>query len=287
MNVHCSNGHDNAPGSAFCSTCGTPLAGQPGAPPASAIPYGEPPAIAIPPSAPDATGEAGPTPPGLAPIPGQRPEQSTNSPYGAATGPYPGQHATSAAGRRPSKRVLIFGAAAAVAVLVGTGIAVAVTGGDGDGGGAATGNGQSIRGIAMLFDADGSIDGSWDSCEGTGGYSDFGAGMRLSIKGQSDEIVGSGDVENVTEANIADVAKAELDGDSPIGLDATSQEAAEEELRDMLESSEGMACMVYFEADIESSEYYAVELGSRGDLSYSREELAKNGYVVGISLGDI
>lgn len=160
----------------------------------------------------------------------------------------------------------------------------AVAGGDG---GAAKANGKTLRGIALLFDTDGSVEGSWDSCEGTGGYDDFGAGMRLSVKGKSGEIVGSGSVVNITDENIADVAQAELEGDSPIGLDSTTVESAETELRELLENGEDILCALYFEADIESSEYYSVELTDRGDLSYSRTELADQGYVVGFSLGDL
>lgn len=287
MTVRCPNGHDNAEGFAFCSSCGTPLALESGNSVASDRPTsGEPldasptsPSVRTAGSDLNSLGSGWPSP-----TPREYPEPSATQSYGMGA---PTPNTAPTAGRGPSKRVLIVGAAAAIVLLIGVGIVAALTGGDDDGkGSSATANGQSIRGIAMLLDSDGSIDGSWDSCQGTGGYSDFGAGMRLSIKGQNDEIVGSGDVVNVTEANIADVARAELDGDSPIGLEATNQSDAESELRDMLESTEGMACMVYFEAKVERSDFYAVELGSRGDLSYSRDELATNGYVVGISLGD-
>ena len=60
-----------------------------------------------------------------------------------------------------------------------------------------------------------------------------------------------------------------------------------DEVRDFLEGAEGNLCALYFEADIDSADYYSVELGSRGDLSYSREDLAEAGYVVGITLGDL
>ena len=55
----------------------------------------------------------------------------------------------------------------------------------------------------------------------------------------------------------------------------------------MLETGEDISCVLYFEAEIEPSEFYSVELASRGGLNFSRKELADQGYVVGYSLGDL
>ena len=89
---------------------------------------------------------------------------------------------------------------------------------------AAKDSGETLRGLAVLFDPDGSMEGSWDDCQGTGGYDDFSAGMSLKITGTNDEIVGSGSVVNVTDANIEDVAQAEMDGDHVLGMEAASNE---------------------------------------------------------------
>ncbi|MBB6629866.1 hypothetical protein H5V45_21290 [Nocardioides sp. KIGAM211] len=173
----------------------------------------------------------------------------------------------------------------AVVVLV-AGIGIAATLLLGANSGDEKASGDTLRGTAILFDPDGSVEGSWDDCKGTGGYSDFGEGMRLSVKGKSDEIVGTGNVVNVTEANLEDVVRADW-GSNAIGL--TEKEdlaAAVDELRDFLESGEGLLCLLYFEADIEPSTYYSVELADRGDLSYSQDELRKKEFAVGFSLGD-
>ena len=55
----------------------------------------------------------------------------------------------------------------------------------------------------------------------------------------------------------------------------------------MLETGEGMSCILYFEAAIDPSEFYSVELGSRGALNFSKADLEESGYVVGYSLGDL
>lgn len=170
-------------------------------------------------------------------------------------------------------------------ILVVGGILFSVIGGDGST--SAAKSGKTLRGIAVLFDTDGSVEGSWNDCEGTGGYDDFTSGMSLKITGANDEIVGSGNVVNVTEDNIDDVAQAEIDGDNALGMDATTHDEAVEELRGMLETGEGVSCILYFEAAIESSDFYSVELGSRGALNFSKADLEERGYVVGYSLGDL
>lgn len=283
MNVQCSQSHDNIAGSAFCSTCGQPLTA---AQALTGVPSGV---------APQAHAETPQVDAPQPPVPTTDPHDAADAPAGPPPGvPYADAAARgSHLGRPPvspparSNNLLIGGVtAAAVLALIGAGVVFALVGDDD--GGSATTNGKTLRGISMLFDEDGGIEGSWDDCNGGGGYDDFSAGMRLSVKGTSDEIVGTGDVVNVTEANLEDVVRAELDGgdESPIGLDSTTQEAGVEELREFLETTEGTFCMLYFEADIESSDYYSVELASRGDLSFSRTELAKQGYVVGVSLGN-
>jgi hypothetical protein len=279
MNVQCSQGHDNIAGSAFCSTCGQSLAAAqaPEGVSSGATPE-VPPTAAPQPAAPLANPYAVADDAPVGPPPGV----SYAGP--AAIGSHLGGPVASPA---RSKNLLIGGGiAAAVLALVGVGVAFALVGEDD--GGSATANGKTLRGISILVDSDGGVEGSWDDCQGTEGYDDFGTGMRLSVKGASDEIVGTGDVVNVTEENIEDVVRAEFDSgdEQPIGLDATTEKAGVEELRDLLEETEGFLCLLYFEANIEASDYYAVELASRGDLSFSRAELADQGYVVGVSLGD-
>ncbi|MCP3423819.1 hypothetical protein [Nocardioides pinisoli] len=211
------------------------------------------------------------------------------APTAPAPSPRAGAHVAAATDEESSNRNVLVGAGvgALLLILVVGGVLFSVLGDDGDGSTAAAKSGKTLRGIAVLFDTDGSVEGSWDDCEGTDGYDDFTSGMSLKITGTNDEIVGSGDVVNVTESNIDDVAQAELDGDNALGMDATTHEEATAELRDMLETGEGMSCILYFEAAIEPSDYYSVELGSRGALNFSKADLEESGYVVGYSLGDL
>lgn len=168
----------------------------------------------------------------------------------------------------------------ALLLVAGTVTAVLLTRDDKSGGDFDAGD--QLRGVAVLFDMDGSIEGSWDDCEGTGGYGDFGAGMRLSVKGSDGEVVGSGDVTNVDES-MMDTLSEMNDKSGWLSDGPESPEDIEELLRD----GEGFMCVLYFEADIKDSDFYAIELGSRGDLSYSREDLEENGFTVSFSLGDM
>jgi hypothetical protein len=278
MSVHCPNGHENAAASAFCSTCGTPIAAS-GTASESAAPAR---LAADSPSAGTPTNTASPYGTGTPPPPSSAPTGTQPAWLTAGTGR--SDASASSRGQSRNKRLTILIGAGAIVALAAI-IATVILVGGGESG--ATANGKSLRGIAMLFDKDGNVEGSWNDCKGTGGYDDFNAGMRLSIKGKDDEIVGTGNVVNITEDNLDNVVRAEFDGDSPIGLDSKDPEKAKSELRDFLKSAEGTACVLYFEADIENSDYYSVELANRGDLSFSRDELKKQGYVISTSLGDL
>jgi len=147
----------------------------------------------------------------------------------------------------------------------------------------------TIRGIATLSVSNpGDIGGEWDSCAGRGSYSGFSAEMGLSIVGDSGEIVGSGDVVNVTEENLDEVVAADMDAGEEAPLDIASNDpaAARANLRQLLEPLPITGgCVLYFEAEVEPSSYYSIELGRTGALRYSQKELARQGYVVGITVG--
>jgi hypothetical protein len=175
----------------------------------------------------------------------------------------------------------VFGAAALI--VVGAAVALSLL----------IGQGRTIRGIATLYDTNfenPAVTGDWDDCSGTGGYSDFSAGMALRLRDGSGDIIGTGHVENVTQARLADLAEmdriAEAQGFGFFSLDSDSEEEAVIEIREALEELAGFVCVLYFEGEVDDSDFYSVELGSRGDLTYSAEEMARNEYVVYVSLGD-
>lgn len=143
-----------------------------------------------------------------------------------------------------------------------------------------------VHGTVTLLDPGGHISGTWDDCEGTGGYSDFDPGMNLAIRGRNDEIVGSGSVVNVDEELLTTLVQMDRQVDDFIGLDSKDDTGARNELRHMLSSEEAYSCMLYFDAAVEDSDFYSIEVGSRGKLNYSREDLAKRDWIVSLSLGD-
>lgn len=268
MTLYCPNGHENVDVAAFCIACGSPLA---------------PRAASDDPAIPEAGQTERPAPPHR-----NAPDEATHVTHSLTGGPAPDLASADTRTTVASRRGLLIGAVIGVILLVAVVVGITLSLTDGESGRSGAASGNTIRGIAFLLDPDGGVSGDWDSCSGTGGYTDFSAGVRLSVKGADGQIVGSGDVVNVSDQNIEDVVQAEFDGDSPIGLDEQSDKsAAADELRDLLQSGAdtGIMCMLYFSAEVDRSEYYSIELSHRGDLSYSREDLAKQGYVVGISLG--
>lgn len=87
------------------------------------------------------------------------------------------------------------------------------------------------------------------SCSGSGGYSDFGQGMNVTIRDGDGNVVGSG-------------ATGPAEGQSP-----------------------GW-CVTEFEIeDVEIVDFYEIEVGQRGSLSYSYEDLESNDFNVDLTLG--
>ena len=46
-----------------------------------------------------------------------------------------------------------------------------------------------------------------------------------------------------------------------------------------------MTCVVLFDVEVEDADSYAIEVGSRGDLSYPAEDLAATDFTVALTLG--
>lgn len=169
------------------------------------------------------------------------------------------------------RRAVLIGGVAAAVVLVGVTVLVLASGSDD----------PTLTGEFSLSDTD-SISGSAESCRGTGGYSDFGPGMNVTVRDGSGEIIASSnttslDVETYfgsdESSELEDEARSEGDDD----MDP-------EELADLM--FDVLGCTVTFEVQVPEADFYAIEVGRRGELSYSRDELAERDWNVSLTLGD-
>ena len=137
------------------------------------------------------------------------------------------------------------------------------------------GDDKSVQGVMVLADED-NVFGSWDECIGRGGYDDFGPGMNVTVRDGSGNIVGSGGSEWFSED---DLPPRDADGDDRTELQKAAAAAK-------LSGEAGRACSVKFDVPIESADFYEIEVGKRGALSYSASELEENGYWVALTLGN-
>ena len=106
---------------------------------------------------------------------------------------------------------------------------------------------QVLTGEFTLNDED--IIGTGDHCFGTGGYDDFGPGMNVTVRDGNGSIIASGDT---------------------VSSDAFP---------------DNYSCTVEFAVEVDDVEFYAIEVGHRGELSYSKEELEEQGWNVSLVLG--
>lgn len=108
----------------------------------------------------------------------------------------------------------------------------------------------SLKGTITLIDSD--IEGV-NYCYGTGGYSDIKGGMAVTVMNEKGEILATGSVEN---------------GKRPPG-----------------QFSE-VSCVLEFQLEeIPKSNFYSIEIGRRGKLNYSFEEIQKNNWELELSIG--
>lgn len=108
--------------------------------------------------------------------------------------------------------------------------------------------GNTITGTFTLTDPE--VDYSSSSCSGTGGFSDISAGTGVVVKNEDG----------------ATIATADLAYD-PDGSSASR-------------------CHYTFTVEVPAAEFYAVSVGRRGELTYSKAEMEAQGWQVGFTLGD-
>lgn len=90
-------------------------------------------------------------------------------------------------------------------------------------------------------------------CSGSGGYSDFGSGMNVTIRDGSGTIIAT--------TNTTDAEWVQLD---QVG---------------------GVWCRTSFETTADIVDYYTIAIGRRGELSYSFDELKAANFEVALTLG--
>ncbi|MGB6057165.1 MAG: hypothetical protein WBF71_02800 [Microthrixaceae bacterium] len=130
--------------------------------------------------------------------------------------------------------------------------------------------GPDAVGISFtLLDLDGDIYGTYGSCSGSGGYSDFGAGMDIVVTDQDNKIIGSGstsDLETLKELE-PEYFEADYEDD------------------DFDESAE-VLCQVGALVPLSAkADFYQVKVGRRGDTSYSYDEMVEQDWELSLSLG--
>lgn len=112
---------------------------------------------------------------------------------------------------------------------------------------ASCGGSQTITGSFVLTDPE--VAWTPTTCEGTGGYSDIRAGTDVVVKNGTGTIIG-------TAALVADP-----------------------------ERSGTTRCTYTFAVPVKDAEFYAVSVGRRGELTYSKAEMEAQAWTVGFTLG--
>ncbi len=139
-----------------------------------------------------------------------------------------------------------------------------------------------IRGTFTLNQQTGMVGGA--KCHGTNGYDDFAPGMDVTVKDGKGEIVGAGAARNISFTDDSD-DEFLLASNKATGW-ASDDAATAEEIRDGVKHTWGFLCTMVFDVEVKDAEFYSVEIGSRGDQTYSRDDLkATDGYLA-LSLGD-
>jgi hypothetical protein len=106
---------------------------------------------------------------------------------------------------------------------------------------------HDITGTFTLSDSD--VDWSASSCSGTGGYSDITEGLGVTVK--------DGDGKTIATGRLVDDPKG----------------------------SSASRCHYTFTVAAPESDFYAIAVGRRGELTYSKAELEQQGWEVGFVLG--
>jgi hypothetical protein len=112
-------------------------------------------------------------------------------------------------------------------------------------------------------------------CAGEGGYSDVDQGLDVVVRDGSGDTLGTSALGPGVGVSLTD---AFLGEDNELGVDPD-----EIDLGDL----DVAYCRFAFEVeDVPKADFYSIEVGSRGDLNYSYDDLKEKDWTVAFSLGD-
>lgn len=133
---------------------------------------------------------------------------------------------------------------------------------------------QEMKGLLQLISA-GDVEGDLENCEGTGGYDDIQEGADVTIKDQDGKTVGTGRLENGTTDQVVD------------RMVESGDDAKRSELEEILDDTEGIACVLLWDANVAKADIYSIQIGNeaRGELTYSKDDLDESDWVVEVTLG--
>jgi hypothetical protein len=103
-----------------------------------------------------------------------------------------------------------------------------------------------------LITSGSSINGPETVCSGSGGYSDFQAGMNVTVHDGNGKIIGAGQLDNDPNSHLA---------------------------------HPNVECDLIGAIDIRDADFYVVTIGKRGDQTYAKADMAKRGYSMELTLG--
>lgn len=136
--------------------------------------------------------------------------------------------------------------------------------------------GLALRGTFTLTVKDAAdMSGTVTGCSGQGGYSDFAAGMNVTVKDGDGKIIGVGVTENLSASDVPASASDTLPGDA-------------DEFRvagQVARAKRFTQCWLKFEVPVKKADFYQIEAGHRGGLSYSYDDLKGQNFFVQLTLG--
>lgn len=139
------------------------------------------------------------------------------------------------------------------------------------------GGGNTITGTVFLTDTDGGM-GGWDDCEGQGGYSDLSAGAFVNAKNEVGTVVGATSLENLNDDNLHIL----VDDEDADGGDFSTIEDIQENIR----AFRDIICIFAFELEVDDADVYVIQVGRRGDITYTKPQLETSDWEISLTIGD-